>query len=167
MLNGSLYALTPEKKRVVSESNAFIISDILSDNFARTWAFGTRSNLEVSGYKVSVKTGTTDSWKDNWTIGYTPEFLVAVWVGNSDGTPMNRYLVSGITGAAPIWNRVMSFMLKNYGSKDAWFEKPDDLVEKTCYFGRTEYFMKRYSSTFCDKKIYETSNPSDKPKPFN
>ncbi len=136
-----LYELRPAKKKVMDEGIAYIISDILSDNFARRWAFGTNSALEIPGYKVAVKTGTTDEKKDNWTIGYTPEFLVAVWVGNNDNTPMNPYLTSGITGAAPIWNRVMKLMLTKYGS-NRWFQKPTDITEKICYFGKTEYFLK-------------------------
>lgn len=136
-----LFELKPVKKKVITEGIAYIISDILSDNFARRWAFGTNSALEIPGYKVAVKTGTTDEKKDNWTIGYTPEFLVAVWVGNNDNTPMNPYLTSGITGAAPIWNRVMKLMLTKYGS-NTWFPKPTDITEKICYFGKTEYFLK-------------------------
>jgi len=129
------------KLSLLNPGIAYIISDILSDNFARTWAFGSNSFLEVKGYKVAVKTGTTNDKRDNWTIGYTPEFLVVVWVGNNDNSPMNPYLTSGITGAAPIWNRVMSFLLKNYGS-GLWYEKPENIVEKNCYFGRKEYFLK-------------------------
>jgi len=128
--------------KVMDEGTAYIISDILSDNFARRMAFGSNSSLEIPGYKAAVKTGTTDDKKDNWTIGYTPEFLVAVWVGNNDNTPMNPYLASGVTGAAPIWNRVMSYVLKKYGDSKAWFSRPDNIVEKTCYFGKTEYFIK-------------------------
>lgn len=136
-----LYDLHPEKKPIMDEGIAYILSDILSDNFARRWEFGVNSALEIPGYKVAVKTGTTDEKKDNWTIGYTPDFLVAVWVGNNDNTPMNQYLASGITGAAPIWNRVMTYMLTKYGN-NTWYSKPSDIVEKPCYFGRTEYFIK-------------------------
>jgi len=130
------------KEKVLDSGTAYIISDILSDNFARQMAFGARSTLEIPGYKVAVKTGTTNDKKDNWTIGYNPEFLVAVWVGNNDNTPMNPYLTSGITGASPIWNRVMSYLLKNYGDGQTWYEIPDDIVEKNCYFGKKEYFIK-------------------------
>lgn len=137
-----LREMTPFKIKEIDPAIAFIINDILSDNFARTWAFGSRSSLEIPGYKVAVKTGTTNDKKDNWTIGYTPEFLVVVWVGNNNNTPMNPYLTSGITGAAPIWNRVMSYLLKNYGTGNKWYEKPDNIVEKTCFFGRKEYFVK-------------------------
>jgi hypothetical protein len=55
---------------------------------------------------------------------------------------MNPYLTSGITGAAPIWNRVMTYLLKNYGNGKTWYEKPEDIIEKNCYFGRKEYFVK-------------------------
>jgi membrane peptidoglycan carboxypeptidase len=129
------------KEKILDEGIAYILSDILSDNFARQWDFGPRSFLEVNGYKVAVKTGTTDNKKDNWTVGYNPEFLVLVWVGNNDGSPMNPYLTSGITGAAPIWNRIMTYLLKNYG-QGSWYEKPENVVEKKCYFGRNEYFIK-------------------------
>lgn len=134
--------LHPEREKVLDEGAAFIISDILSDNAARAAAFGPHSALEIPGYQVAVKTGTTDSKKDNWTVGYTPEFVVTVWVGNNDNTPMNPYLSSGITGAAPIWNRVMKYLLENksnLGTQLA-FKKPDTVVMRKCY-GRNEYFM--------------------------
>ncbi len=136
-------AFQPEKAKVLDEGVAYIMSDILSDNTARQMEFGAGSQLEIPGYKVAVKTGTTDSKKDNWTIGYTPNFLVAVWVGNNDGTPMNPVLTSGVTGAAPIWHRVMEYILKNYSSENsgAWFSRPGDVVERSCYGGRTEYFL--------------------------
>jgi len=133
---------SPHSEQILDKNVAFIISDILSDSFARQWAFGPNSALEIPGYKVAVKTGTTNDMKDNWTIGYTPDFLVAVWVGNNDSSPMNPYLTSGITGAAPIWNRVMTSLLKNYTSGKTWYQKPDNIVEKNCYFGRKEYFIK-------------------------
>ena len=76
-------------KRVISPETSFIISHILLDNFARSQAFGTNSELVIPKQTVSVKTGTTDDKKDNWTIGYTPNFLTVVWVGNNDNKPMN------------------------------------------------------------------------------
>jgi len=79
----------------------------LADNDARKAAFGPDSVLNVPGYRVSVKTGTTDSKRDNWTIGFTKDRLVAVWVGNNDNSPMHPSLTSGITGAAPIWNKLV------------------------------------------------------------
>lgn len=105
--------LAMQGKKAISEEAAFIISHILQDNDARSAAFGSSSQLVIPQKSVSVKTGTTDDLRDNWTVGYTPNFLVAVWVGNNDFTPMNQSLVSGVTGAAPIWNRVMTYALEN------------------------------------------------------
>lgn len=100
-------------KRVISREVAFLISHILSDNGARTAAFGSRSELVITGKTVAVKTGTTDDKRDNWTLGYTPNYLVATWVGNNDNTPMHPSLASGVTGAAPIWNDIMTIVLKD------------------------------------------------------
>ncbi|MEK7096949.1 MAG: PBP1A family penicillin-binding protein, partial [Patescibacteria group bacterium] len=156
-----LREMAPFKIKEIDPAIAYIISDILSDNFARTFAFGPGSSLEIPGYKVAVKTGTTNDKKDNWTIGYTPEFLVTVWVGNNDNTPMNPYLTSGITGASPIWNRVMTYLLKNYGTGNKWFEKPDNIVEKNCYYGRKEYFVKgTENSANCNQASLATPTPT-------
>ena len=153
-----VFEMNPFKTKVLDSGVAFIISDILSDNFARRWAFGSNSALEISGYKVSVKTGTTDDKKDNWTIGYTPEFLVVVWVGNNDNTPMNPHLTSGVTGAAPIWNRMMTYILKNYSDGKTAYAKPENIVEKTCFFGRTEYFVTgTESKASCGSAIFSVT----------
>jgi len=114
--------------KAISQETSFLISHILLDNNARSAAFGSSSYLNINGRAVSVKTGTTDDKKDNWTIGYTPNFLAAVWVGNNDNTPMNPYLTSGVTGAAPIWNRVMTYTLKN--QPDLWPVRPSSIVGK-------------------------------------
>lgn len=119
-------------KKAISPETAFIISHILLDNNARTQAFGESSFLNVRGHAVSVKTGTTDDKRDNWTIGYTPNFLTAVWVGNNDNSPMNPYLSSGVTGAAPIWNKVMTNVLKE--QPDLWPVRPDTVVgQQVCW----------------------------------
>jgi len=98
-------------KRVLPSGVSFIISHILSDNGARLLEFGPSSELKIGkNLPVSVKTGTTNDFRDNWTIGYTPSFVVATWVGNNDNTPM-RSIVSGVTGAAPIWNILMTHIL--------------------------------------------------------
>lgn len=146
-----LYERGDTPRRVVSEEATYILSDIMSDNVARTPAFGVRSALEIPGYKVAVKTGTTDSKKDNWTVGYTPEYLVAVWVGNNDNTPMNQALTSGITGAAPIWNKMMTYLLTNHSIKEEWFEKPDNVVEVSCG-GRREVFVRGTEGVFCNTR---------------
>jgi len=115
-------------KRALSRDASYIISHILLDDNARSGAFGAGSLLVIPGKAVSVKTGTTDNKKDNWTIGYTPNFLTAVWVGNNDNTPMNPYLASGVTGAAPIWNKVMRTLLKD--QPDLWPVKPETVIGK-------------------------------------
>lgn len=112
--------------RVTSPETAFLISHILLDNNARMEAFGPSSSLVVPGHAVSVKTGTTNDLRDNWTIGYTPQYLVATWVGNNNNTPMNNALVSGVTGAAPIWNKIIRHVLN--GKPDIWPKQPDGIV---------------------------------------
>lgn len=127
------------EKKVIDDGIAFIISDILADNQARAWEFGANSPLNIAGQKVSVKTGTSDNKRDNWTIGYTSEYLTAVWVGNNDNSPMSQDLASGITGAAPIWNQIMTGLLTN--SSGLRFKMPVNVVQKDC-LGRKEYFIK-------------------------
>ena len=100
-------------KKVLSPQTSFLISSILSDNSARTAAFGPSSKLVIKDKTVAVKTGTTDDKRDNLTIGYTPSYFVATWVGNNDNTPMNPAISSGITGATPIWNEIMTDVLKD------------------------------------------------------
>jgi len=128
-----------EKNRVLDPGVAFIISDILADNLARTMEFGTNSPLFIPNHTVSVKTGTSDNKRDNWTIGYTPSYLVAVWVGNNDNSPMSQSLASGITGAAPIWNRIMNNLISSL--PDEKFSQPEDVIQKSC-MGQKEYFIR-------------------------
>lgn len=111
-------------KKVLPSSVAFIISDMLADNKAREMEFGPNSALHIPGQYVSVKTGTTNDYRDNWTIGYTPSYVVAAWVGNNDHSPMSG-VVTGITGAAPIWNDIMSNLLK--GKPPQIPQKPPDV----------------------------------------
>lgn len=137
--------------QVLSKGAAFLISHILLDNNARELVFGRYSSLIVSGKTVAVKTGTTDSKRDNWAIGYTPSFVAGVWVGNNDNKPMNPRIASGVTGATPIWNKIMQAALK--GKADEQFSVPDTVVpiEIDSFSGglpidgqpkRTEYFIK-------------------------
>jgi len=115
-----------EGPRVIPMEVAYLISHILLDNNARSMAFGSSSYLNVKGHpEVSVKTGTTNDKRDNWTIGFTPSRLVAVWVGNNDNTPMS-YVASGITGASPIWNKIIAYALKEMGEE--WPLKPEGVV---------------------------------------
>lgn len=109
--------------RVLSPDVTFIVSHILLDNNARSEAFGPSSFLNVSGHpEVSVKTGTTNDRRDNWTIGYTPQVVVVTWVGNNDNSPMSG-AVSGISGASPIWNKVIKTALDK--SEEGFYDKED------------------------------------------
>ncbi len=112
-------------KRALNREPAFLINDILADNRARSAAFGANSQLVIKNHTVSVKTGTTNDLRDNWTIGYTPNYVVVTWVGNNDNTPMNPYLVSGVTGAAPIWNGIMTQLLIH--QEDLVQPKPEEV----------------------------------------
>jgi len=93
-----------KRKIVMSAPAAWIIGDILADKSARAPAFGLASPLDTRGW-AAVKTGTSKDMRDNWCLGYTPRYTVGVWVGNATGAPMHD--VSGITGAAPVWQAVM------------------------------------------------------------
>jgi len=114
-------------KQVLDAGIAYLITDILKDNKARTPAFGPNSLLHIPGFEVPVKTGTSDKIKDNWTFGYTPKYVVGVWVGNPDSSPLNPRLTSGVTGAAPIWNKIMHTLLD--GTKPLSFKRPAGIVE--------------------------------------
>lgn len=113
--------------KVLDDGIAYIISNILSDNNARAAAFGTNSVLNVPGKTVSVKTGTTDQKRDNWTIGFTPSVVAGVWVGNNDNTVMDARIASGVTGASPIWQKIMIAALK--GKPDEKPQQPDSVVQ--------------------------------------
>ncbi|MBI4137393.1 PBP1A family penicillin-binding protein, partial [Candidatus Roizmanbacteria bacterium] len=139
-------------ERVLTEEVAFLISHILSDNEARKEVFGPNSWLHIAGNTVAVKTGTTDDKRDNWTVGFTKEVVVGVWVGNNDNSPMDPLLASGVTGAAPIWNRVMREVISS-GRSDGIIDAPKNVMalQIDAYGGglprdgqpiRSEYFIK-------------------------
>ena len=115
-----------EGKRVMSSQEVYIISNILADNNNRTITFGQVNGLQVSNYQVAVKTGTTNDKKDNWTIGWTPNLLATVWVGNNDNTPMLK-VASGVSGASPIWKRIMLATLPTRPKQD--FSIPASIVQ--------------------------------------
>ncbi len=120
-----LYEHRPvEGPRIIDEGETFIINDILSDNNARLLAFGANSLLNT-GKPIAVKTGTTNSMKDNWTIGWSQEVIVGTWVGNNDGTAMS-YVASGITGASPIWRRII-FAALDLGYQAPEWKMPDNV----------------------------------------
>ena len=95
-------------QQVVDPADAFLITDILSDNEARTAAFGPNSVLQLDR-PAAVKTGTTNDIRDNLTVGYTPQLVTGVWIGNADNSEMRN--VSGVSGAGPIWSQFMTAAL--------------------------------------------------------
>ncbi len=118
------------RSQVLDPGIAFILTDILADNQARALGFGLNSLLKIPKHKVAVKTGTSNNLRDNWAIGYTPSWLAATWVGNNDNSPMS-YVASGITGATPIWHRIMRLLLKNQPQED--WPQPNNVVKaKIC-----------------------------------
>lgn len=159
-VNGNELYRSTVSREVVDPKVAYLITNILSDNRARTPAFGTNHRLSIPGYTVAAKTGTTDEIRDNYTIGYTPSYVVGVWVGNNDNKPMTRGLASGLTGAAPIWNRVMTELLK--GSPNENFEIPAGVVVKTdSRCGISEVFVR---GTEVSKLCPEKKKDKDKDK---
>ncbi|RJR30402.1 PBP1A family penicillin-binding protein [Candidatus Microgenomates bacterium] len=142
---------SPQKgKQVLSAGEAFIISDILSDNQARSLVFGLNSLLNIPGRQVAVKTGTTNDLRDNWAIGGTSQVMVGVWVGNNDNSKM-KSVASGVSGATPIWRRITMASLE--GKPNVSFQAPEDVVAVPVdalsgyrahdgFAERAEYFIK-------------------------
>jgi 1A family penicillin-binding protein len=114
----------PAGEQVISPQHAYLITDILSDNKARAGAFGSNSALNLSR-PAAAKTGTTDDWRDSWTMGYTPELVAGVWVGNADNTPMKK--VTGSSGAGPIWHKFMEQALGDQPASQ--FARPSGIEE--------------------------------------
>jgi membrane peptidoglycan carboxypeptidase len=117
-------AAHPNGVRAMREDVAFLMSSILSDKRSRYHEFGPGNPLELDR-PAAAKTGTTDSFRDNWTLGYTPHLTVGVWAGNSDNSIMNNII--GITGAGPIWHDVMEYASRLYSFPPDDFVRPADV----------------------------------------
>jgi penicillin-binding protein 1C len=114
-------------QQLIDDDHVFLINDILSDNSARTPAFGSSSILNLP-FSAAVKTGTTNDFRDNWTLGYTPDIAVGVWIGNADYSPMKN--ISGVSGAGPLWNTVMQQAIERYaGGSPMPFNRPDSIKQ--------------------------------------
>ncbi|GAB4530546.1 MAG: hypothetical protein Fur0018_17940 [Anaerolineales bacterium] len=119
----------PSGDQVLRAEHVFLISDILSDNEARAMEFGRNSVLHLP-FQAAAKTGTTNDFRDNWTMGYTPDIAVGVWVGNADYTPMQNS--TGLSGAAPIWAEFMQIAVQQLtGGNSTPFVKPAGVIEDT------------------------------------
>ncbi|MBN3944099.1 penicillin-binding protein 1C [Nostoc sp. NMS9] len=145
-----------------------LITNILSDSHARATAFGVDSVLNLP-FPVAVKTGTSSNFRDTWTVGFTTDYTVATWVGNFTGEPMQQ--VSGVTGAAPLWNRIMLHLHEHLEPAD--FPSPEGLVElpvcaisglrptPDCTSVVQEYFYPE------DKSNYERENQFNLPPEYD
>ncbi|HZZ98329.1 MAG TPA: PBP1A family penicillin-binding protein [Candidatus Saccharimonadia bacterium] len=155
--------------KVLDPRIAFQITNILDDNLARAPAFGLNSVLNIPNQQVAVKTGTTNNLHDNWTFGYTSNRLVATWVGNNDNSAMS-YVASGITGASPIWNTIMTGLLDP--AHPNAFAQPADLVKvricastgtlpcAACPVQRDEMFLPGTEpKTACHDEAFASPNP--------
>lgn len=136
---------------------AYLISDILSDPKARIPGFGEKNPLALS-HPAAVKTGTTTDWHDNWTVGYTPEYTVGVWVGNNDNHPMKN--ITGVVGATPIWNQFFAEFLK--GKPKSQFVRPDRIKElEICALSG------KLPDALCPEKTSEIFIEGSEPKEFS
>lgn len=144
-----------KKQRVISEEVAFLINHVLYDNNARLLTFGANSYLNMNGRSIAVKTGTTNDKRDNWTIGWSTNAVVGVWVGNNDNSPM-KDVASGVTGASPIWRKIMLKAWEKYRGED--FVPPSNVEarqvdtisgypEHDGYPTRADYFVKGTAPT--------------------
>ncbi len=147
-------------ERVMDRGPAYMVSNIMQDNSARVQAFGSNSQLVIKDKVVAAKTGTTNDLKDNWTVGFTPDYLVISWVGNNDSTQMS-YLASGITGAAPIWHDIMSYVLRN--ETPLWTDKPADVQRAAvCMTGMpADYGLGEMSNRFRSANYDDTVNTAN------
>lgn len=146
-------------KKVMTPQEAFLISQILSNNQNREITFGAVNGLQIPNYQVAVKTGTTNDKKDNWTIGWTPNLLTVAWVGNNDNTPMTK-VASGVSGASPIWKRIMLSELPSRPKQD--FPIPDQIVsmevDRVSGFAAHDGFPS-YSTYFIDGTQPRNADP--------
>ena len=135
-------------KRVIDRNIALQISDILSDNIARTPAFGARSYLYFNGRDVAVKTGTTNDYRDAWIIGYTPSFALGTWVGNNNNSSMEKKVAGFIV--APMWNDMMQQVLTEYPQETFPEPEPtttinDKPILRGIWEGGERYFIDKIS----------------------
>ncbi len=153
--NGNvLEKYTPKPKRVIPEFTAEQISDILSDNVARTPEFGSRSPLYFKGRDVAVKTGTTNNFRDVWTIGYIPSFTLGAWVGNNDNTPMKKKIAGYII--TPMWHAFMKDILditpiEKFKKLDNLYENNLKPVLRGIWRGDRTYYIDKISGKLATK----------------
>ncbi|MFN2451842.1 MAG: transglycosylase domain-containing protein [Candidatus Dormibacteria bacterium] len=132
-----LWPQPAKPKQVVDPGAAYIMNHIMSDDSNRAIEFGLHSALTLDGHVVAAKTGTTEAFRDNLTVGWTPHLATATWIGNADNTPLAKG-TTGVVGAAPIWHAFMAASLPPGG--DGWPSQPSDILS-TLYNGKPAYFL--------------------------
>ncbi len=169
-------------EQILDPRVSYMITDILKDNEARSAAFGSNSLLVIKNHpEVAVKTGTSNDLRDNLAVGYTRDFLVAVWIGNNDNSEMSR-IASGVTGATPIFNKIMTALLQNSDGDKNW-PVPDNMTKLSIcpYTGtfscegcpvKMEWFLNENKPTqtcnkdwFKDQTIQNIENANVSPTP--
>ena len=160
-----LYERKVQPVKVVDEGLTFILSDILSDSRARVPGFGGSTPLDLPR-PAAVKTGTTNNFKDNWTVGYTPNLVIGVWVGNANGDAMQG--ISGVQGAAPIWHAAMVKLLKDLPVER--FDPPGNVVRRCACVsalggGVQEWFLKGSADAKQPNVVPSGSFESESPPP--
>jgi len=135
--NVELWPAAAKPKQVVDPGVAYIMNHMMSDDSNRALEFGLHSALTLPGHLVAAKTGTTEAFRDNLTVGWTPHLATATWVGNADNTPLAPG-TTGVIGAAPIWHAFMAAALPPGG--DNWPSQPSDILS-TYYNGKPAYFL--------------------------
>ncbi|MCU7371152.1 penicillin-binding protein 1C [Paucibacter sp. O1-1] len=151
LANGGRWGPVPGRpqRRVADAASAFIVADMLADNSARALSFGLDSELATRGF-AAVKTGTSKDLRDNWCVGFSERYTVGVWVGNAGGEPMHG--VSGISGAAPVWQALMAYLHRDELSKPP--AAPPGLLRQTVAFepggepARPEWFVRGTEQAF-------------------
>ncbi|MDC6166955.1 penicillin-binding protein 1C [Paucibacter sp. XJ19-41] len=171
LANGGRWAPVPGRpqRRVAEAASAFIVGDMLADNSARALTFGLDSELATRGF-AAVKTGTSKDLRDNWCVGFSERYTVGVWVGNAGGEPMHG--VSGISGAAPVWQALMAYLHRDQLSKPP--AAPPGLLRQTVAFepggepARPEWFVRgteqarmRASAQQATQQMAGIANPRD------
>jgi membrane peptidoglycan carboxypeptidase len=138
-----VYKLDPNAsaKQVVDPRVAYIVEQMMSDDSNRAMIFGRGSNLTLPDHKVASKTGTTEDYRDGWTVGYTPAIASAFWFGNADFSPMAQYLEASVI-AAPVWHNFMEWTLSDYLKRPGgeWFAEPPGLSQ-VIVAGKVQWFL--------------------------
>lgn len=128
-------------KQVIDPRVAYIVEQVMSDDSNRAMIFGRGSNLTLPDHKVASKTGTTEDYRDGWTVGYTPAVATAFWFGNANFSPMAQYLEASVI-AAPVWHNFMEWTLNNHLMRPGgeWFAKRSGLVQYVVA-GKVQWFL--------------------------